>query len=1584
MNYKQIKQEIVEASKKHPLYKILEQHNGKVVIGKGSKTPTWLLIGEALVFSEIIQGQPFVGKSGKLLDKWLNAENITNYAVINAMPLIPLTDDGKIRAPSDEEIAYFRPYVLNLIEALKPEYIVCIGKTAAKCLEVSFKHCSWQDYKGCKLGFQFHPFHYMGLGKDGLEDFKKLVEQTRMPADFETELSFSGVQTEKAVDDFLSKIKAKKLSDTEFEYQDKKWFIDFHQWEHSDDVIVKQEIVKNYDFFLLVKAGSNRIRFPGFTNREQLLSTPARDIYRNGTSCHLVLDVNLKKLDYFKLEKPKILRQKFVINQQSAENLGATEMINGYLAGLHHFCKQAKIFFKDINQRDEGVLGDKKFKIYVRDYKMDEDMLIYEDYFQAHPEIDLYILLKIKGGNYNYIGYIPKSIVSETRVVQMIGQDSDKESKPLRRIFAEQYKPLSDFIKIYEIEQKEEEIIKPESYVVLHNHSEFSISDGFGKIGYMCDVLKKKGFSAAALTDHGSLAGALEFQRAMLERGLKPIIGEEIYLKIEGIEQRFHLTLLVKNQKGWENLLKLQNLAVRKNFYYKPIVLLEELFKHSEGLICLSGCSSSPFIFFSKNGHTADAFVLMDKFKNVFGDDFYVELMLHNLEGYQEASRKLFEYGLIIGLKAVITPDSHYPQKADKKYHEAIKAIGMKKLYGAAGFGDDIFYLLSSDDIKSLISGRQELQWLSPHYEAMLKNTLEIGEKVDFKILPPKELDTLPKFDIEEQPEYKEMLIEQGLSVISRDSFLLSLANKGLERLGFHANQVYVDRLALELPRIIEKGYTNYFLILWDIMKFCDKNEIMHGACRGSAGASLVSYCLGITGIDPIEHDLLFDRFISSIRKDFVDIDSDFADDRRSEVFDYAIKKYGSEHYAKVITYSRFHPKGVLKDVGRIFKLPFTEVSRLAGMVIERSGGDARNSFSLQDTFEEFAEAKVFKEKHPEAADVAMKLEGHLRHRAVHAAAMILTERPISNHVPITKVGDEIVTEWEKQLCEDMHLIKYDILGLGTLSIISDAVKIAECVLPNKFDDERVYKEIFQSGDTTAIFQFSTVGLTKLAETLKVNKFSELSAATALFRPGALHSGQTATFSNRKLGKEEAKPFHPSLQKITEETLGIICYQEQIMVIMNQIGGLSWATSEMSRKIMTKSKGKDAMNKIRAEFVQGAQRIHGIEVSEAEKLFDVVSTFGSYSFNKSHSYGYSIISYLCAWLKTYHKQAFFAACLKHEKQQLEQQRLLQNAKNHNIVVEYPDINKSVISYSVSDGNILAGFDSIEGVGEKVSNKIIKSQPYSSFEDFQTRTKVSTKVLKALIVADCFRSSGINKKVCYNAVGSKKSFNPCDNLSPDFADTEWARLIGKETRLRPQLNICSTYDFGTFKDPFVNVSELSIEHKGKQILVRGIVSDKLTKDKLIRQDLNQHVHHFEQHLIYLNLQDDTGNIAAVVAPHTYEKYSALLQDIKQEAVVLMCTAGGDGKKLFADMMQKANEDGDITQFYEVQKKIEVPNVALLASASPAVSKNKKSYYRVRLSNGLSGLCFSFGEKLFPGMMVKFHQSKEPFINLEVIR
>ncbi len=627
---------------------------------------------------------------------------------------------------------------------------------------------------------------------------------------FKRDILITGKSDTEVLDDFLQEIGGEKISETEFTYKGENWFVDWHPSDHSSDIIVEEAEAEKHDKFLLIKSGRDKAEILGWVDKELLTKIPARDIYRTGKKHFVVMDTNVNDLASFELvDENLVLKEDFIINQQEAENLGHSEMISGYIAGIHHFIKKTGQFFKDINQKDEFVLGDKRIKIFTRDYLADEDMLIPEDFYQKRDDITHYVLCKIKGGKYSYLGYVTREVVSNTRVVQMVAGTEEVAttgSGDIRRMFAEQYLPMSDLIEIWEKPKEEEAEAEPQSYVPLHNHSEWSVGDGFGTVAKLVDAAKKSGFKTLALTDHGTMAGVWEFQKACLLKGVKPIIGCEFYVEFEGA--KCHLIVLAKNEIGWRNMLKIHEKAVREGFHYKPTAEMDDFFDHSEGLIITSACISGPLCHLIRNQRAKEAQMLARKFKQQFGEDFYLEIQPNTCINNQKVMQKIHEIGLREDIKCVIATDTHYPMKEDKKFHEAVKAIAYKRNYGEAGFDDDCFFLMKDADLQEKCD--KDAIWMKDLHKEFMKNTFEVADKCNFTIEPGEEESTLPKFKgtldayseeeqkcIETVPELKEFKLREA------DKIMTVLAYRGLKEIGFADNKEYVDRLNLEIGRIV-------------------------------------------------------------------------------------------------------------------------------------------------------------------------------------------------------------------------------------------------------------------------------------------------------------------------------------------------------------------------------------------------------------------------------------------------------------------------------------------------------------------------------------------------------------------------------------------------------------------------------------------------------------------------------------------------------------------------------------------------------------------------------------------------------------
>ncbi len=1228
-----------------------------------------------------------------------------------------------------------------------------------------------------------------------------------------------------------------------------------------------------------------------------------------------LLNLKLKLQDADK----KILKI-FKLNYQKAENLGKFEMISPQLAACHHFCKLANLRFVDVDQKNICNINDETIELVTSEAKAGE------------------LQYRIASG-----------------IIEFINPGWEIEAKA-------------------EAEQTD---IQP--FAHLHLHTEYSIGDGYDKVKHTAKHLFKKGFRACAVTDHGTLAGTIYFQKALLEQGIKPILGTEAYviLKAEAKEY-YHLVILAKNKKGWARLLRLQELAARENFYYRPRMLIQDVLANPEGLIVTSACQSGLIGKFILEEKFEEAEFWVKELKKSFGDDFYLELMPNRMPEQARVNKVLIKLANNLDIKTIITTDAHYANKSDEKFHKAVKAISFRTTYDKAGFADDTFYMLTAEEIKTLM--KEHHDYISPELvEKSFKNTLEIVDKVDFKI-EFKSADTLPQ--LYEHPSEE----------------LRKLTYEGLEEYTPYkiGDDEIKTRLELELGRFIEKKYANYFLIVHDYVQWCKSNSIMVGPGRGSVGGSLAAYALNITEVDPLRFDLLFDRFVSEIRKDAPDIDLDFEDEKRKQLHEYLKNKYGEAHYGKVITYSTWHAKGAMRDVGRIFQIPTAEINKISNLVVTRSGGDARVDFCLQDTFTEFEQAKEFYKKYKLACDVAIGLEGRIRHRGLHAAAIVLTKDPLASLVPIAKLNGEICTAWDKKEVESAYLVKFDILGLKTLSVINSTINLIEPKpkLPVAFDDAKVFDTVFKKGKCLGVFQFETSGLNKLSKQLKIDSFKLLYDANTLYRPGPLHSGETAEYVLRHNKSKEWSYDHKLLEPITKDTLGLILYQEQVMKVMFDLGKFSWATAESARKIMTKSQGRKEFNKMRDEFTRNAKLEHCLAPEESGKIFDVVSTFGSYGFNKSHAVGYSIISYWCAWLKTYYPREFFTTLLSKEDDSNQIANYVRDAKSFKLEIKTPDINLSKIGYYISDNKIAAGFDSVKGIGLRSAQKLIKHQPYT-FNSF-IKSKPSKTIWENLTKSGALDSFGYNRRTLME-LREEIIKNKEVRAEQTEYDEKTKALMQIEVLDLPSEKPAIDYFDNPFADKikFSKIGELEFMEFVDEVWIKGVITFINFKQEGLEGQWTMFDNVLERRYAHLNINDGTGNVLVHLAPEQYTYYKKHLEEGKGSPVLIKGHSIPNFNKIYCDGMIVLTDidyknplirflqHGRKSALQQVKARYPKANVKIIKSVTYKVSKKKNPYARLNFyGDDKQGLVFKLTSDIFVvGQVIAYTCRTEPF--LEVI-
>jgi len=846
--------------------------------------------------------------------------------------------------------------------------------------------------------------------------------------------------------------------------------------------------------------------------------------------------------------------------------------------------------------------------------------------------------------------------------------------------------------------------------------------DGLNSPAELVRAAKEAGQTAIAITDHGTLSSHREMQIACKEQGVKPILGVEAYISPtdrfdrssktdKSIQAYNHIILLAKNKKGLENINILQELAWNEGFYHKPRIDREILNDYSEGIIVLSGCLNGLISKAIDKGNMEEAELLLKGFKQTFGQDFYVEVQSHNPV---EINSALLELADKLGIKAVATGDAHFAKEEDRVLEEAMLILSTSpKMDKDADFdmsrnikdiNDRLNYLypdrrISFQNYNLFIQTREEIQ--ADFVKAgitrtdIYENTMEIANKVG-------------KYDF-----------NQGLDLLpvpktDADERLRELSEKGLKRLQKASDDIYKARLEEELGVIASKNFASYFLVVADMINWAKDNNIKVGPGRGSAAGSLVCYALGITDVDPIKYDLLFFRFINPERNDFPDIDTDFEDRRRKEVKDYLKKKF--KHVASISTYTYFKDKGVVRDAARVFMVPLQEVNRALKPV---------------DTFEDFIESpntKEFRTRYPEVVWLAERLRGRIRSVGVHAAGVVVAKDDIRKFAPVEsredaqdKVSGRIpVVAYDMDTVADIGLIKLDALGLKTLSVISDTLKsikdrsgkdINLSELP--LDDLKVYK-MLSDGYTKGVFQAEATPYTNLLIKMGVDKFEDLAASNALVRPGAMNT-VGASYIKRKHGDEAVQFIHPIMKPFTENTYGVIIYQEQVMQACVHLGGMTWSEADKVRKIIGKKKDAKEFDQFKDRFIDGASK--HISKKQAETLWHTFEAHAGYSFNRSHAVAYSMLSYYTAWLKTYYPLEFMFSILKNENDKDARTEYLIESKRLGLRVSLPHINESDIYFSLQKDKIVFGLAEVKFISDSIANKIMEKRPYANYNDF---------------------------------------------------------------------------------------------------------------------------------------------------------------------------------------------------------------------------------------------------------------------------
>ncbi len=880
-------------------------------------------------------------------------------------------------------------------------------------------------------------------------------------------------------------------------------------------------------------------------------------------------------------------------------------------------------------------------------------------------------------------------------------------------------------------------------FVHLHVHSQYSLLDGANRITDLVAQAKAHGMNALALTDHGNLFGAVQFYQHATKAGIKPIIGVEAYIaprsrldrENHGIRHSsYHLILLATNYAGYKNLLKLVSSAHLEGFYYRPRIDKELLAAHSEGLIGLSACLRGEIPSFLADGREAEADAAAGQYQDIFGRGrFYLELQANGLEAQTRMNSQLMAMSRRTGLTAAATNDCHYLHQGDHHAHDILLCLQTGKTVNATDrmkFKTTELYFKSADQMLTTFGELPDA----------LTVTQSIADQCDLK-LPLNQLH-LPDYQV--PPGY------------TKASYLEELAQQGLrERFKRrHDDRIpetrYWDRLKEELAVINAMEYAGYFLVVWDIIRFARSRQIPVGPGRGSAAGSLVAYVLRITDLDPLAYDLLFERFLNPERVTQPDIDMDFCMDRRSEIINYVTEKYGSDHVCQIITFGTMMAKAAIRDVGRVLELPYSDVDRLAKLVPNTLNITLDEAMKAEPRLVEMTAASP---RLKEVIDMAKALEGQVRHASTHAAGVVISREPLTEHVPLFRGSNgETVTQYAKDDLEKIGLVKFDFLGLRTLTLIHHAARMVNRTRPAEqqlalellpLDDPAVYQAL-ATGETAAIFQLESRGMRDLLIKMGPERFEDLIAILALYRPGPIGSGMVDDFIKRKRGKTAISYEVPALKPILQETYGVIVYQEQVMRIAADLAGFSLGQADLLRRAMGK-KLPEEMAKQRERFVEGA-KTKAIPPKKAEKIFDLMAYFAGYGFNKSHSAAYALITYLTAYLKVHHPVEFMTAVLTSEMGNEDKMVVyLAECRRQNIRLLPPDVNDSERDFTIVPGGIRFGLAAIKNVGDAAIESIttVRQQgAFHSLAQFCQRVelrKTNRRVVESLIKAGTFDS-----------------------------------------------------------------------------------------------------------------------------------------------------------------------------------------------------------------------------------------------------
>jgi DNA polymerase-3 subunit alpha len=887
-------------------------------------------------------------------------------------------------------------------------------------------------------------------------------------------------------------------------------------------------------------------------------------------------------------------------------------------------------------------------------------------------------------------------------------------------------------------------------FVHLHCHTDYSLLDGACDIKKLMSVVERQKMPSVAMTDHGNLFGAVEFYNEATAHGIHPVIGCEVYVSQQGHKTRSdadrynHLVLLCETQEGYKNLISLVSTGYLDGFYYKPRIDKDLLARHAKGLIGMSACLRGDINETILADRYEDARRLANEYSDLFGTgNFFLEMQDHGLEQDKMAMPQIRRMSSETGIPLVVTNDAHYLTHDDVRAHEILLCIQTGKT-----MSDPNRMRFSTPDF--YVKSRAEMMTLFHEIEDALDRTWDIAQRCHVKLEKVK--DPFPRFDVPEG-----QTIDSYFAYVAREGFerrrprLEALRNLGRLK---HDLPEYLDRLEREIRMIQQMKFSGYFLIVWDFIRFSKQRGIPVGPGRGSAAGSLVGYAMEITDIDPLEYGLLFERFLNPERISMPDIDIDFCTNRRGEVIQYVTEKYGREQVAQIITFGTLAAKAAIKDVGRVLDMSFAEVDRISKLVPKQL--NIKLEKAIEDP--ELKEVAAREPRVKEVLDISMKLEGVCRNAGMHAAGVVISSVPLRELVPIYVTNkQEIVTQYDMVGLEKLGLLKMDFLGLTTLTIVNEALKLIEkyrgpkiAVEDLPLDDAQTYEMIFSTGFTSGVFQFESSGMQDILRRYQPNRIEDLCALNALYRPGPIQGGMIPDFIDRKHGRKPIAYDLPELEEILSETYGVILYQEQVMQISNKLAGYSLGDADTLRRAMGKKNAAE-MAKQRERFISGAAE-RGFPPKKTAKIFDLMEQFAGYGFNKSHSAAYAFLAYVTAYLKAHYSVEFMSALLTSEAGSMDKiVKYINECREMGIRVLPPDVNQSDLNFTPAGDSIRFGLGAVKNVGQGAVEAIVAARedggPFTSIYDFCERVNlanVNRRVIESLIKAGALDSTGANR------------------------------------------------------------------------------------------------------------------------------------------------------------------------------------------------------------------------------------------------